>query len=571
MPADKADPRGYQWELWSDFRPGIISNARFAYGANDNVAAVPYTGQPAAAQAEGTYGCIALTNGGLAPMPGLVGTVVGPSAAFQDGVNNYITGALGYGPVFTTGIDGDELLYCIESIKTNDRQLTICATLVAENLTVLWNRVLKSFGPSAATNTLTTTFGFTAAMTMTNPADSTGAATGTAGVAITTSFFNDATTATKYLGIYPDPSHPGTTVVPHDYSTDLPSKGDGGIVIAHQNRIIYLLANSWLWTTGGGLVAQFEEWYYTDPPNTVPGNGNPDSLAQDVVFVQEWPVGVGAWGSMSAGELFLVKNRGGGFIVSGDLNNPTVTFLGGVTPSFTRAYLSAQTPVGMAYASAANGCWLWNGSNVSQKISEQLNDDFFISPNQPPNVAIQGAMQAWQDLLLAPNNYVYDTTNGGWWKLDNQTVPYSWYGVSYEGLSLYAFPGFVTSHTQPIAYRYSKNHPASAWQWVSYPLQVSKNESITIKEIVLRVQGAGTLTVTATGVNATTGTTLPASYTFTTTAQAAMYRFDAGTDGLRAQDITITIAAEGTDSGPAPILYSVGIAYIPGTKPLNAT
>ena len=263
MPADKADPRGYQWELWSDFRPGIISNARFAYGANDNVAAVPYTGQPAAAQAEGTFGCIALTNGGLAPLPGLVGTVLGPSAAFQDGVDNWITGALVYGPVFTTGIDGDELLYCIESVSGGDRLLAICATLVAEDLTILWNRVLKSFGPSAASNTADETCGFTAAMTMTNPSDPTGAATGTAGVVLATSFFNDSTRPISTWGSTPTRPTTGTTTTPHDYSTDLPTKGIGGIVIAHQNRIVYLLENS-------GCGRRPAAWWPTSRSGTTP-------------------------------------------------------------------------------------------------------------------------------------------------------------------------------------------------------------------------------------------------------------------------------------------------------------
>ena len=161
------------------------------------------------------------------------------------------------------------------------------------------------------------------------------------------------------------------------------------------------------------------------------------------------------------------------------------------------------------------------------------------------------------------------TAAGG--ELDDQTVPYSWYGVSFEGLSLYAFPGKVEAHTDPIAYKYSKTAPANVWQWVSYPLQVSKNESITIKEIVLRFQGAGTLTVTVTRVDATTGATLPANHTFTTTAQAAMYRFDAGTDGLRAQDITITIAAEGTSGERPRSCTRWASATCQGTKPLNAT
>src|SRR5580704_8965129 len=104
MPGGPGDPRQLEWVTWNNFSPGIISQARFAYGSADNAAPVPFLGQPAAAQPDGTYGCMALPNGGLGPMPGPNGTETAPTEAYQDASPAWISGAIVYGPV--VGVDG---------------------------------------------------------------------------------------------------------------------------------------------------------------------------------------------------------------------------------------------------------------------------------------------------------------------------------------------------------------------------------------------------------------------------------------------------------------------------------
>ena len=55
----------------------------------------------------------------------------------------------------------------------------------------------------------------------------------------------------------------------------------------------------------------------------------------------------GAWGSISASELFLVRHSGGGYVISGDLNSPTVTRLPGVTSTNGIVQVAGQTPIGL--------------------------------------------------------------------------------------------------------------------------------------------------------------------------------------------------------------------------------
>src|ERR1700722_8860270 len=78
-----------------DFRPGIISQANYAYQAGDNTSPVPVTGispTSAAAQPFGTFACMALPSGGLGPLPSVTNTYFAPSGTINSGVTNWITG-----------------------------------------------------------------------------------------------------------------------------------------------------------------------------------------------------------------------------------------------------------------------------------------------------------------------------------------------------------------------------------------------------------------------------------------------------------------------------------------------
>ena len=75
------------------------------------------------------------------------------------------------------------------------------------------------------------------------------------------------------------------------------------------------------------------------------------------VFVQENPFGYGAWGSISASELFLVKNRQGGVVIQGDLNSPTVTSRCPASPSYgVMSRGGSRPPSASCTPRATTGC-----------------------------------------------------------------------------------------------------------------------------------------------------------------------------------------------------------------------
>jgi hypothetical protein len=538
------DP-GLTYVTIDDFRPGIISQAKYAYQANDNSAPVPWLGKPGAAQQAGTAGCIALPNGGLAPLPGIVKTV---SSGFTpaSGATAYINGAVIHGLAF----NDDEIVYGIETKFANARQFQLTSYIDGVGVTS------PIFGVGPATDTGTSGINaLTGALTRVNPTTPT--QPGQPCIALAYTFAQDAG-AIFYNWLYPNPAATGS----FSLYTFVPSYNS--LCLTHQNRVVELGVTNYPWVgTVGGQPTVFptnETFNYTDPPNSnVMG-------AQNEVFVEEDPSGVGAWGSISAGELFMVKHAGGGVIVSGDLNSPTVTYLGGVTPTYGTLNQSAQTLVGLVYASNDNGVWAWQGGMTSQKLSGNLNDDFWALPTQG---GISFSATSLGDWLCMTNGWVFDTANGGWWKLNTPGFVPLYYGTKADGSGIWAVALSFLHASDPVIAEYSYASPSNSYTWKSYPLAQTKDRNISIQEVVVRCQGNGAITLVFEGVTGTTGTTLPTPVNINST-QPVMVRMDVGSTAgtFQAQDVTLSIASVGTGSGPAPTVYSVSIGFTEST-PVN--
>jgi hypothetical protein len=358
-------------------------------------------------------------------------------------------------------------------------------------------------------------------------------------------------------GLYPDPYAPATAFYSLSGASPQPS-----ICLTHQNRILYLNNTNYSWYPGTNYYFnQGAEWFnFSDPPGGINGFG------QRETFVAENPYGHGAWGSVSSGELFLVRHHGGGYIVSGDLNNPSVTRLFGVQPTFGVVQQAAQTTMGIVYCSGNNGAWSWGGGSTSTKFSHQLNDDFF-DPGQPthlgsplPTYGPRFNIVQMGEQIFFPNNYVYDIHTNGWWRLDSPSAPtYSFFAVSYDGKALWAMPKQILAGNLGIFYRYDQTAPATFYAWQSWPIPVTREKSINLREIVVRGQGVGTISFAAYGRNGSSDASVPSVATFNSTTQPQVFRLDLGL--YDAQDVTIQVNSTGTGGNPAPILWDFSVGY----------
>jgi hypothetical protein len=364
--------------------------------------------------------------------------------------------------------------------------------------------------------------------------------------------------------VYPSVAAP-TTFVADDLITGVaatPPSSVTGQVITYASRIICLVGVNYSWPVPGGIGTN-ENINFTDPPQSA------IYLNQENVLAAEEPWGYGAWGTVSVGELFLIKKNGGGLVIYGDINSiSSAISMPGVQSVGDIVGKAAAGPMGLVYCSEQRGAWTWNGSNTATKISQQLRDNFYDATTGSGMAGNNYGFDVyhWQDWILFSNNFMFNMDTGGWWPLYPSTgngnanvtghTLWWWYEGRF-GNQMYAAPLFFTSSARAWYYLFDSEVPAPHWQWQSLPIHVIEHGDrvLDIRQVVLRLSDPS-----ASG-NATATVTI-GSFTGTATAIPGTpfgYRFNVGVQGV--QDFTIKITGDNAVSGSSPILHSIDLGY----------
>lgn len=221
----------------------------------------------------------------------------------------------------------------------------------------------------------------------------------------------------------------------------------------------------------------------------------------------------GCIGTVSNSQLLQVKYDGGGVLISGDLDNPTVRRLPSVESTHGVVAHGTQTPAGFVYG-ATTGVYAWTGGDTTQNLSPQIDGFFWDHTEGDPREQYDGPRGRfcyWNDAILAPNNYLMDTRSGGWWRLEKPVreagdipvcIPYNCYDVGPDG-ELWAFPYKIidTTHTDS-AFTYSLGDFRSYYSWKSRPLAQTDGRSLSFQDVELLVSHSfpSRITVTLTGL-----------------------------------------------------------------------
>ncbi len=459
MPAErgKPDSRGLNFFDITDFSPGIYSNSQIV---NPDPAAPTgvFPAPPGAADVTNTYGCIALDNGGLGPGPAVVSGypkslndigiagVTAPGADIMCLINTFHTFhdefVVGLNFDFSAGNQDSEFWSWAASVGTNPIQVQ------SYNYTGDHNICCYPFA---------TTIGAQPVICLPLAAID---------------------GPNSNLVVYPSVSSPtafGVDVIETNATAT-------GTAFGHQGRIVvqaFLDGGSWPISS---VDFANESFNYTDPPlsETWPAQGE--------LFGPENPFGYGAVNSVSAGELFCVKCRGGADIIQGDLNNPTVTSLPGVKstgPIYGRTDSDAN---GLYYCAQYEGAWAWNGGNSSQKISKQLDDNFFTALVGIDSPYYSYYIQRWGDWMLFSSNWIFDSNTGAWWRLEQQGIQtFFWYVPSFNPRFMAAAIGTVETSATPFLWAYDRGTPRNAFSWQSLPIKIpSEDRTSTPRELVIR-------------------------------------------------------------------------------------
>lgn len=559
------------WISITDFRAGIWSKEYKAAAAG---LATP--SPPGAAQLSNTFACIALPSGGLAPLPKVTATYTVPLPDTDGNASlGYfnVDGFTAFGPVGPPAVNPsgnvDDFFFGIEYLKTG-----------GANRVFTYYRVDPIVGsdpfPSDQLLQVTSTqnptseqyMGLSFAISrMYTSAGGTGLFPGTP--VVVTAWAPPGFAADRHVVCFPNPSAANATGIlelcTNRPTSDTPAETNVGDILGHQGRIVMLeyLTNPF-GARAGDSIPTNEQISFSDPANTFNsfGGGSPYTIGtQRNVFGPEYPNGYGAWGSISNGELFLIKQQGGGLIVSGDLASPTIIRLPGVVSTGGIAGRAASTPQGLFYFARYSGVYIWRGADTSEKISQPLEDDFMVySPAVDKMLDIAVQIQEWADWVVTSNGYLYDTVSGGWWRLDNPaTYTPHWFARGYFADLLYAIPLRLNNTTKTGAIRqYSRRTPASTWSWNSQPITQYANRMHQTQEVAIEAEGAGTIQITLQRIDGTTDN--QNQVTFTLPAQAASQRVRLRQSlSCMGYAIVPLIVATGSGGNAAPTLHALHI------------
>lgn len=533
-----------KWLLLNDFSPGIRHRTLFQGSTTSPSPA------PGVATEDNTYRCIALPGGGLGPLPKRVEDYQRSSnleATEPTHGHYYVSGFYVAGPLSPsnagTGTEefhvayewvnpaGTDRKYKWERVRRFDGTgggagLDAIKDLSSNNASLLadqWNPTL--FATTRGHNTTPSDPGFPIVVAAWHDPQGGG--------------------ILRFVSAFPTPTVAGApTNTEFDISTTIPAH-----ILVHQARIVLLGVTAYnhgspgSWSTNEDLY-----WTVVNDPDTF-------SSATASVFVPENPSGYGAFLPMSANELLLIKQAGGGLTINGDLDDPTVINLPNITPTGTFLTIPTHSPVGVVYGSALGGVWAWSGGDTSVKLSNYLEDDFFdLLLKASVTQGNRARFERWYDWVLTSNNWLYDTVSESWWRIeDPDDIQIMWWSGHPLGVGMFgAIPEFSNASPEHI-YRWYRSTPSSSYSWQSHPIWESVEREIQVRQVVLIAQGTGTITVTLTGVS---GTQSKAFALSSNTPVMLRENF-----GLRSQNVQVRIESAHTSTGAAPIVNQLKIGY----------
>lgn len=536
--AKRPDSRGLSFFDITDFSPGIYDNSLITASVAPSTVPGIFPAPPGAADATATFGCLSLPNGGLGPLPALGGAPGTAGQSLDD---------LG----ITLGAITIDISALINSYQSAGDELVIGVTFV---VTTAQATHFYSYVESAASlNSIqNATYNFTTdaknfvAYPFSTVIDNGGTIQP---VVVLPVAAPDGPNAN--LLVYPSVAAPTT------FSTDVITQHPIGNAFGHQGRIVNIQLNTaYSWPVG---ITNFpnEAFSYTDPPQT-------ETWPQQFeIFGPENPFGYGAVASVSAGELFAIKRRGGAVIIQGDLNNPTVTTLPGVQSTGVIYGRTDTDQNGMYYCAEQHGAWVWNGGNTSSKISAQLDDAFFTPTSPPTDTTYYGYYcQRWGEWMMFSNNWIFNSTTGAWWRLTDPAVKsFFWYVPGYDPRHMFCALPTVTSSAEKFLWEYDRTIPGQSFTWQSLPIKMpAEDRTSTVRELVIRASNPyddAAPQIIATLIDDKGNTSTLPTWVMTTGINTVQeWRVNAGVK--QTTTIAVNLACSGTDFAPVVHGLSMG-------------
>jgi hypothetical protein len=347
------------------------------------------------------------------------------------------------------------------------------------------------------------------------------------------------------------------------------------IVIAHQDRFLgfgygSVGASSINFGTNTNVRAEVMRATNVNDATT--------SASIQSIFSNESPYGIGTWVSMNASELLIIKQRGGGYVLRGDVANPQIVRLPGIA-SANPMHRGTMTVQGFVYGNR-RGVWIWPGGDTSVCISDQI-EGFFWNPlirddAQPADSAaltiprgggkeqrrqFYGSFGFSYPYVYAPNNFIYDMRLGSWFRISQPgKYPYMHYCDSANG-NMIAIPSDWDESNLNIFNWYAHDQGANSYQWKSQPLHRTQSNILNYREVVLFAQGAqAKVDITLEGID---GATETVTFEFDSPDRRVCLRQPIS---IETHDVVVTIAAKSKDLTKAAPSLTFALGYNTGSR-----
>jgi len=237
---------------------------------------------------------------------------------------------------------------------------------------------------------------------------------------------------------------------------------------------------------------------------------------------------VNALASLDAARLLALSTTAGACLMEGTVGTAQGTMLPSVEPTWGFTPHPVNINGGLVYGSKS-GLWLWEGEDSSKLISPQLHGKFWMTDEFDTNdtyqpAAPRGRMAYRAPYLFAPNGWVYDTEQGGWWKLsDNESEKLTHWRIDEQGNAWGAratqdqsSPSSATSGGTVNDFdedldtaaldnwgfvEYDVDSERQEWAWKSQPLAISRTHSVEIREISMTIQTEADFLVAAVSIS----------------------------------------------------------------------
>lgn len=343
--------------------------------------------------------------------------------------------------------------------------------------------------------------------------------------------------------------------------------GYGKLLVLHQGRLctfgfVPQISANGQWNSNVSFETD-HMWYSLVRQ---PGTGGANAL-----LMEENQSGFGAVASLTADQLFVVKNYGGGYLLRGSLSNPTVVRLPFVQSTEGVASRPALSPLGVVYGTRT-GVYAYAGGDTSEKLSPQLDGMFWRSTSSPTTEqygGIESRFEYWDPFVCVGNNFLFDTRTKSWWRLDIPSDfndrPFSHYSVSAGTGKLYAFHYKLDAASRAVWQTFDRTSLAGSWSWQSQPLVETQTPDMwefqELEIITMRPTSASdtcTVAVTLTGYDYNGASVSSPTTTFnlaTNTAdQVAIMRQRIDTASFTARHVQVKIVAS-SSTGVAPKVF----------------